>query len=44
MQQFLNTETLVIELLLVASIVAIVVRRLQVPYTVALVIVGLLIT
>lgn len=44
MQQFLTTETLIIELLLIASIVAIIVRRLQVPYTVALVIVGLLIT
>src|SRR5512137_2802798 len=44
MQQFLSTETLVIELLLIASIVAIVVRRLQVPYNVALVVVGLLLT
>ncbi len=44
MQQFLTTETLIIELLLVASLVAIVVRRLHVPYTVALVVVGLLLT
>lgn len=44
MQQFLTTETLIIELLLIASIVAIIVRRLQVPYTVALVVVGLLLT
>ncbi len=44
MAQFLNTETLIIELLLIVSIVAIVVRRLQIPYTVALVIVGLLLT
>ncbi|MEP7187608.1 MAG: cation:proton antiporter, partial [Roseiflexaceae bacterium] len=44
MNQFLATETLVIELLLVVSLVAIAVRRLHVPYTVALVIVGLLIT
>ncbi len=44
MQEFLSTETLVIELLLIASLVAIAVRRLQVPYTVALVIVGLLLT
>ncbi len=44
MAQFLNTETLIIELLLVVSLVAIVVRRLQVPYTVALVVVGLLLT
>lgn len=44
MEQFLQAETLVIELLLVASLVAIAVRRLHVPYTVALVVVGLLIT
>lgn len=44
MEQFLNTETLIIELLLIASLVAIAVRRLHVPYTVALVIVGLLLT
>jgi CPA1 family monovalent cation:H+ antiporter len=41
---FLRTEALVIQLLLIASLVAIVVRRLRVPYTVALVVVGLLIT
>jgi CPA1 family monovalent cation:H+ antiporter len=44
MEQFLATETLVIELLLIVSLVAIAVRRLRVPYTVALVVVGLLIT
>ncbi len=44
MNQFLTTETLIIELLLIASLVAIGVRRLKVPYTVALVVVGLLIT
>ena len=44
MEQFLTTETLIIELLLIASLVAIAVHRLQVPYTVALVVVGLLIT
>ncbi len=44
MDQFLTTETLIIELLLVVSIVAIVVRRLRIPYTVALVVVGLLIS
>ena len=44
MEQFLNTETLIIELLLIVSLVAIAVRRLQVPYTVALVMVGLLLT
>jgi CPA1 family monovalent cation:H+ antiporter len=44
MDQFLATETLIIELLLIVSLVAIAVRRLQVPYTVALVVAGLLIT
>jgi hypothetical protein len=44
MQQFLSTETLIIELLLITSHVAIVVRRLRIPYTVALVVVGLLLT
>lgn len=44
MEQFLATETLIIGLLLIVSIVAIVVRRLRIPYTVALVLVGLLIT
>jgi CPA1 family monovalent cation:H+ antiporter len=44
MEQFLNTETLVIGLLLIVSLVAMAVRRLRVPYTVALVVAGLLIT
>ena len=44
MEEFILTETLVIGLLLVASIVAIAVRRLRIPYTVALVVVGLLIS
>ena len=44
MNSFLSTETLIIELLLIASLVAIVIRRLQFPYTVALVVVGLLLT
>ncbi len=44
MDRFLATETLIIELLLVVSLVAIVVRRLRVPYTVALVLAGLFIT
>ena len=44
MDQFLSTETLIIELLFIVSIVAIAVRRLRIPYTVALVIVGLMIT
>jgi CPA1 family monovalent cation:H+ antiporter len=44
MDQFLAVETLVILLLLVVSIVAIAVRRIRLPYTVALVLVGLFIT
>ncbi len=44
MSQLLDTETLVIELLLVASLVALLVRRIRIPYTVSLVVVGLLIT
>src|SRR4030042_1941473 len=44
MDQCLATETLIIELLLIVSIVAIAVRRLRIPYTVALVLVGFLIT
>jgi CPA1 family monovalent cation:H+ antiporter len=44
MEQFIATETLIIELLLIVSIVAIAVRRLRIPYTVALVVVGFLIT
>ncbi len=44
MEQFLQVETLVITLLLVASLVALAVRRLRVPYTVALVVAGLAIT
>ena len=43
MGPFLQVETLVIELLLIVSLVAIAVRRLRVPYTVALVSAGLLI-
>lgn len=44
MDQLLTTETLVIELLLIVSLVAVLVRRLRLPYTVALVVAGLLIT
>ncbi len=44
MEQFLSTETLIIELLLIVSLVAIAVRRLRLPYLVALVIAGLLLT
>jgi CPA1 family monovalent cation:H+ antiporter len=43
-EQFLATETLIIELLFIVAIVAIVVRRLRIPYTVALVIAGFIIT
>ncbi len=43
MEPFLYTETLTIELLLIVSLVAIFVRRLRIPYTVALVAAGLLI-
>jgi hypothetical protein len=39
--QFLQAETLIIELLLVVSLVALAVQRLRVPYTVALVVAGL---
>ena len=44
MDKFIQAETLIIELLLVVSLVAIAVRRLRIPYTIALVVVGLLIT
>ena len=44
MDQFLGTETLIIILLLIVSLVAMLVRRFRIPYTVALVVVGLLIT
>lgn len=40
-ESFFQVETLVIELLLIISLVAIAVQRLRVPYTVALVTVGL---
>jgi len=42
--EFLEIETLIIVLVLVATLVAIAVRRIRLPYTVALVLVGLLIT
>jgi hypothetical protein len=42
--QFIATETLVIGLMLVVALVAMAARRLRIPYTVALVVVGLLIT
>jgi CPA1 family monovalent cation:H+ antiporter len=44
MEQFLAAETIILELLLVVIFVAIAVRRLNVPYTVALVLVGLALT
>ena len=44
METFLSAETLILELLLVVIVVAIAVRRLNVPYTVALVLVGLMLT
>ena len=43
MANFLAVETLIILLLLVVCIVALVVRRVRLPYTVALVLVGLFI-
>lgn len=44
MHEFIRIETLVILLLLVVSLVALAVRRVRFPYTVALVLVGLIIT
>lgn len=44
MEQFLSAETIIIELLLVVVVVALFVRRLKIPYTVALVLVGLVLT
>ena len=44
MEEFLTAEALVIALLLVASLVAIAVRRIRLPYTVSLVLVGLFIS
>ena len=44
MEQFLSTEALIIELLLIVSLVAIAVRRLHIPYMVALVVAGLILT
>jgi len=44
MEEFLTIEALIILLVLVATLVAIAVRRIRLPYTVALVLVGLAIT
>lgn len=41
MEQFLEAETLIIELLLLISLVAIALQRVRLPYTVALVLLGL---
>jgi len=44
MEKFLSAETIILELLLIVTVVAIAVRRLNVPYTFALVLVGLALT
>lgn len=44
MEEFITIETLIIELVLVATLVAIVVGRIRLPYTVALVLVGFFIS
>lgn len=44
MEAFLQTETVIIELLLIVSLVAMVIQRIRLPYTVALVLVGLALT
>lgn len=44
MSQLVQIETLVLELLLIVSIVAIIVKRFRIPYTVALVLAGLLLS
>jgi CPA1 family monovalent cation:H+ antiporter len=44
MSELVQIETLVLELLLVVSIVAIIVRRFRIPYTVALVVAGLVLS
>jgi len=44
MGPFLTTEVLILELLTIVTIVAVLVRRLRVPYTVGLVLVGLSLT
>jgi CPA1 family monovalent cation:H+ antiporter len=44
MENFIATETLIIELILIATLVAIVAERIRLPYTVALVVVGLFIS
>ena len=44
MSELVQIETLVLELLLVVSIVAIIVRRFRIPYTVALVLAGLVLS
>ncbi len=44
LEHFFESETLIIELLVLVTIVAVVAQRLRMPYTVALVIAGLFVT
>lgn len=44
MEELIRIETLVLELLLIVSIVAVLVRRTRIPYTVALVLAGLVLS
>lgn len=44
MEQFINVETLIMVMMVVVSLVALIARRLNIPYTVALVVVGLIIS
>jgi len=44
MEEFLAAETLIVLLVMVATLVAIAVRRIRLPYTVSLVLIGLLIS
>ncbi|MEA2007666.1 MAG: Na+/H+ antiporter [Chloroflexota bacterium] len=44
MEEFLSTQTIVVLLVVVATLVAIIGRRIRLPYTVSLVLVGLLIS
>ena len=40
MEEFLTTETAIVGVLVIVSVVAIAVRRIKLPYTVALVVAG----
>jgi CPA1 family monovalent cation:H+ antiporter len=44
MEDFLDNQTLIVGLILITTFVAIAVRRIRLPYTVALVLVGLFIS